>query len=89
MRGPLIVYSGPDRNYRSPLGAAEYGKPLSPQQTYIARRLAAGDSIEQLMAGLGIARTTLYYQINCLMVKTGARNRTHLAVLMALHDAAA
>lgn len=57
---------------------------LTPMQCKVVELLCVGQSTEQIALALGITANTIKNHIREAMAKTGAENRTHLAVQYAI-----
>lgn len=57
---------------------------LTRMQCAVAELLCVGQSTEQIALALGVAPNTVKNHIRVAMEKTGAENRTHLAVQYAI-----
>lgn len=59
---------------------------LTRMQRAVVELLCAGQSTDQVGVALGIATETVKRHIQAAMEKTGAENRTHLAVQYAIRN---
>jgi DNA-binding CsgD family transcriptional regulator/PAS domain-containing protein len=80
----IVFVSDPEQEPRLPLDALSDLYHLTPQQTALVRRLAAGDTLDAAGEELGITRNTARTHLRLIFDKTGVRSQTQLARLLGI-----
>jgi DNA-binding NarL/FixJ family response regulator len=80
-RGGVVVDSGIIALLRSTKRPGELGEALSPRELEVLGLLARGDNNAQIASALVISIDTVKCHVKNLLLKLGARGRTHAAVL--------
>lgn len=80
-RGGIVVDRGVVELLRQPAAAAATAAVLSPRESEVLSLLAQGQDNAEIAATLVIAMDTVKSHVKSLLLKLGARGRTHAAVL--------